>query len=92
MPEALRKRYVRVEAWFGEDGVIHPTCVLWGNGTRYEVDKVIDIRPCLSLKVGGGGLRYTVRIGGGITYLFQEGSKWFVEEKVYHNVSVSGMM
>ena len=34
-----------------------------------------------SAKVGGGGIRYTVRINGRETYLFQEGSRWFVEAR-----------
>ena len=33
------------------------------------------------LDEGGGGIRYTVRINGRETYLFQEGSRWFVEAR-----------
>jgi len=45
------------------------------------VDRVLDVRPAASLKAGGAGTRYTVRIRGRQTYLFREEDRWFVERR-----------
>ncbi len=76
-----KKTFVRVEAWFSEEGAVHPTCVIWNDGTRYSVQNVLDIRPGVSLFANAAGMRYTVRIGGRVTYLYQAGTRWFVEQK-----------
>ena len=75
------KVYVQVEAWFSEDGAIHPTCIIWNDGSRYLVQNVLDVRPGVSLLANGAGMRYTVRIGRFVTYLFQAGTRWFVEQR-----------
>ena len=76
------KRYVAVDAHFEEDGRMVPQAVIWDDGRRFEIDEVRDMRRAASLKTGGDGLRYTVRIGQTVTYLFYEEPKWFVEERV----------
>jgi hypothetical protein len=76
-----KKVYVRVEARFSEDGAVHPTCVIWNDGSRYTVQSVLDARPGVSLLANGAGMRYTVRIGDCVTYLYQAGTRWFVEKK-----------
>lgn len=76
-----KKTYVRVEAWFSEDGTVHPTCVILSDGARYSVESVLDIRPVVSLPANAAGMRYTVRIGRRVTYLYQAGTRWFVEQK-----------
>lgn len=76
------KRYVEVLSHTDRDGKVVPLAVVWGDGRRFEVDKVLDARQAHSLKVGGTGMRYTVRIGGKSTYLWYEGPRWFVEAKV----------
>jgi hypothetical protein len=53
--------------------------VLWDNGKTYVIDKIIDKRRAASLKAGGIGLRYTVKIRGKTTYLYYEESKWYME-------------
>lgn len=75
------RAYVRVEAWFGEDGTVHPTCIIWKDGVRYPVESVLDIRPGVSLPADGAGMRYTVSIGGRVTFVYQAGTQWFVEAK-----------
>jgi hypothetical protein len=55
---------------------------VWEDGRRFPVDRVLDVRQAHSLKTGGTGMRYTVRLGGQSTYLFYEGPRWFVEAKV----------
>ena len=46
-----------------------------------DIDQILYKCRAASKKVGGGGIRYTVMIRGRESYLFQEGTKWFVEAK-----------
>ena len=84
------KVYVGVEADFGSDGIMLPRAIIWEDGTRFEVDRVLDIRPAPALKAGGQGDRYSVRINNQPTYIFFERStnltgnvigRWFVERR-----------
>ena len=75
------KRYVKVVSATDEDGFVMPLSVEWEDGRVYEIDRVLDRRQAASLKVGGTGLRYLVRIGQATTYLFYEGPRWYVEAK-----------
>lgn len=68
-----------------------PREIVWEDGHRYEIDRVIDIRPAYAAKAGGQGDRYTIKVGGKQTYLYFERSanlsgniigRWFVERKV----------
>jgi hypothetical protein len=58
-----------------------PIAILWEDGTQFEIDKVLDVRPAVSLKAGGTGIRYTCRIEGHEKFLFLEETRWFVESK-----------
>lgn len=64
------KVYISVEADFGSGGVMMPRAIIWEDGTRYEVDRVLDIRPAPALKAGGQGDHYILRINGKTTYVF----------------------
>ena len=75
------KVYVAVDARFGADGGLTPIAVTWEDGRRFAVDRVLDMRRAASLKAGGVGTRFTVRICGKETYLFLETGRWFVERR-----------
>jgi hypothetical protein len=84
------KVYVAVKADFAENGKMIPREITWEDGTRYEIDRVVDIRQAAAMKAGGQGDRYTVRINGRQSYLFFERStnqtgnqlgRWFVERR-----------
>lgn len=75
------KVYVAVEARFEPDGRLAPTAITWEDGQRYEIQRVLDVRRAASLKAGGAGVRYTVRIGRRDTFLFLEEGRWFVERR-----------
>ena len=77
----MTKQYVEVDVRFKEDGTKVPLSIKWTDGTTFVVDKVIEVKNRASLKVGGFGERYTVRILGQETYLYYEFDKWFVEKK-----------
>ena len=76
-----RKVYVEVTARFDTEGRITPLSLTWEDGTVFEIDRVLDCRRAASLKAGGIGMRYTVRIGNQQSYLYYEDPRWFVEAK-----------
>ncbi len=75
------KVYVEVTAAFSPEGEVVPLSVRWQDGTVFDVDRVLDVRPSAALKAGGCGIRYTCRIRGQQTYLFLDEDRWFVEAK-----------
>ena len=84
------KVYVGVQCRFDAFGGMRPQEITWEDGTRYEVDRVTDIRPAPALRAGGQGDRYTVWINGKQSYLFFERcaepvgaciGRWFVERR-----------
>ena len=77
----MRKVYVEVTARFDREGTIIPLSIIWEDGRVFEVDKILDVRRAASLKAGGQGTRYTIRILGREVYLFYENPKWFMEGK-----------
>ena len=76
-----RRVYVNVIARHDEQGRVRPLEGEWEDGRRFEVDRLLDVRRAAALKAGGQGLRYTVRILGRETYLFEDEGRWFVEAK-----------
>ncbi|MCL2140615.1 MAG: hypothetical protein FWH42_02895 [Dehalococcoidia bacterium] len=69
------KVYVGVNCDYTPGGKIVPRSFVWENGVRYDIDKVLDTRQAASLKAGGAGIRYTVRVNG------QEASMYLEEEQ-----------
>ena len=76
-----RRAYVKVVAEFSPEGAVTPLSVEWEDGTRFDVDRLLDVRWAAATKAGGHGRRYTVRICGHETYLFEDNGRWFVEAK-----------
>ena len=77
-----KKQYVTVKAVHRPDG----TCVPWAIGledhSEYRIDRILEMTRSYA-ETGGRGIRYTVRIGKSVSYLFDEqNGRWFVEEKV----------
>ena len=77
----MRKVYVDVTLKQDKYGNTLPLSVTWEDGRRYEIDRVLDVRRAAATRVGGTGIRYTVRVLGRVTYLFQENERWFVEAR-----------
>ena len=84
------KVFVAVDASFKEDGTMLPQVITWEDGTRYEIDRIMEICSAAAMKAGGRGDRYTVRVRGRESYLFFERNctptgnnigRWFVERK-----------
>lgn len=81
-PERERK-YVGVVSLTTSDGLVSPLEIRWDDGRRFRIDRILDRRQAQSLKTGGTGMRYTVRVGGRDTRLFYDDYRraWFVEAK-----------
>ena len=84
------KVYVPVDVSFREDGTMLPNTITWEDGTKFEIDRVTDIRQAAAMRAGGQGDRYTIHINGKQSYLFFERSasisgcklgRWFVERR-----------
>lgn len=75
----MAKVFVQVEALFDIDGRLIPKEIIWEDGRKFPIDKILDVRRAASLKAGGQGMRYTCRIKNKETYLFYEEPRWFVE-------------
>jgi hypothetical protein len=84
------KVYVPVVASFDADGKLLPMELIWEDGRRYHIDRILDIRQAAAAKAGGQGDRYTIRVNGQQSYLFFERStnssgntigRWFVERR-----------
>ena len=79
MANDVKKEYVSILAQINMDGTIQPFCVLLEDGRKYDIDKVKGKCRAASLRAGGCGIRYTIRIGAQDTYLFDEDGRRFVE-------------
>ncbi len=77
----MRKVYVQVDARFTADGKIIPHRIVWEDGKVYTIDEVLDIRRAASLKAGGIGMRYLVRLDRKEAFLWYEEPAWFMEGK-----------
>lgn len=75
----MRKTFVKVKVQHEPDGSLKPLAITWEDGRIFEIDRLLDIRQAASLKSGGTGIRYTVRIRDNKYYLFDDEGKWFIE-------------
>lgn len=84
------RTYVKVSANVDECGKITPLCLTF-KGIEYAIDQLFDVRQAAAINAEGQGIRYSIRIGLHKTYLFQDDSqRWFVEEKVPHEIARVG--
>lgn len=74
----IYKRYVDVILMQKRSGDITPLYVVWENGQKYRIDKVLS-RERRSSQVGGCGMRYVCLIQGNRRNLYLEKDKWFIE-------------
>lgn len=79
MADDVKKEYVAILAQINLDGTIQPLSVFLQDGRKYDIDEIKNKCRAASLKAGGCGIRYTVRIGTRDTFLFDEDGRWFVE-------------
>ena len=75
----MAKTFVTVTAVHDAEGKTKPLALVWTNGKQYEIDRVTDVRQAPSLRGGGLGMRYTVKVRGKEVYLFEDEGRGFVE-------------
>lgn len=85
--ERMRKVYVQVKVEFTPEGQMRPRELVWEDGRRFAIDRVIGIKQAAEQKCGGQGDRYTIMVRGERKELYFErnGSvvgnnigRWFV--------------
>ena len=62
------------------NGEAIPKAIIWEDGRRFPIDKVLDKRKATALKYGGTGIRYICRICGKEVAIFDEDGIWFLEK------------
>ena len=73
----MQKKYVSVNADVDTDGVIRPLRILWDDGRQWEVTKVLHT--CSASHNEFEGIRYTIKIGRALKYLYRDGQRWYVD-------------
>lgn len=59
-----------------------PLRLIWEDGRKYNVDSILRVDRCASLKAGGAGIRYVCRIlGQRVELYYEENGFWFVNRK-----------
>lgn len=76
------KIIVSVKAEFDVFGQITPISFCWESGAQYNISKVMDRRRAVSLRSGGGGIRYTCKVAGRTIYLFNDDNIWYLEKGI----------
>lgn len=85
------RQYIDVDVSFDPDGRMRPRMLTWLDGNKFEIDRVMDVRPAHAEKAGGQGDRYKVKVRGQDKELYFEHNpdissmfvgRWFVEIKV----------
>jgi hypothetical protein len=69
----MKKKYISVVTLYDLSGNISPLFVVWDNGIKYKIDRVIQRCPINSK------IRYTCLFKNQRRYLFLEQNKWYVE-------------
>lgn len=78
----FKKVFVEVIVKYDLEGDKIPLCILWNDGRRFLIDKLLEKKERPSMKTGGRGIRYKCRITGRDTYLWHDSDgKWYVEAK-----------
>lgn len=73
------RKDISVVAIMNSSGQIVPLSIIWNDGRKFDVDRVLEIKKAASTKGGGMGLRYTCKILGKEKFLWLDGYVWFVE-------------
>ena len=64
------KVYVDVDVHFCKDGRLIPKAIIWEDGRRYRIDRVLSVKPAPALRAGGHGDRYEIEISGKVSRLW----------------------
>ena len=62
------------------DGQSVPRTIIWEDGRKFNIDKILDKRKAAALKCGGIGTRYICKICNKEVAIFDEDGYWFLEK------------
>lgn len=62
------------------EGEAMPKTIIWEDGRKFSIDKVLDKRKAAAFQCGGVGNRYICRICGKEIAIFEEDGVWFIEK------------
>lgn len=72
----MKKELITVEADRQPDGLLLPKAVLWKDGRRFEISRVLFYSASPTGEYEG--IRYTVMIGSTEKYIYRVNHKWYV--------------
>lgn len=76
------KKYITVGAYHTPEGKTIPKFLIIDDEHKIVIDSLITSCRAASTKVGGSGIRYTVKISGFEKFIYEDEGKWFIEEKI----------
>ena len=75
----MHRIYVSTVVQFDIEGKITPLWIVWSNGRKYEIDRILSTQNTPSLRPGANGYRFHVRILGQERTLGYDGRRWYIE-------------
>ena len=76
------KVYVDVAVVFSTEGEMTPKFIIWEDGRRFDIDRVLSVGREANRRAGGCGICYRCRVlGKEIKLYYEENFRWFVESK-----------
>ncbi len=75
----MEKKYIKVQVICDEDGTLTPNTILWEDGRKFSIDKIISVTNSASIKYGAIGKKYICKVHGKEISLFNEDKRWFIE-------------
>lgn len=73
------RKNITVIAIMNATAEVVPLSIIWTDGRKFDIDKVIDKRKQASTRGGGKGLRYECEIMGKRKFLWLDDYIWFLE-------------
>ena len=62
------------------NGQAIPKTIIWEDGRKFPIDRVLDTRKAAALKCGGIGTRYICKVCNKEVAIFDEDGCWFLEK------------
>ena len=73
----MRRIFTDIVVRFDSEGNIAPLWIEWSDGTKYEIDKILNTAATSALR-SNTGFRYLVKIRGQEREIGYDGRRWFV--------------
>ncbi len=78
---ARRKQYVEVIATHHIDGSVRPQQIIFASGPIFDIEEVLGVGSGKTKTTREIAKRYSIRVKGRETCLYEDGGRWFVEMK-----------